>query len=191
MPPAPVQSSTVRRDAIKRCGRALFRHGPAEQGFAPARPCSDAVFLRRVYLDVIGTLPTPAEAEAFLADRDPRRRAVLIDRLLERDAFADYWAMRWADMLRVKAEFPIKLWPKVAQAYYRWIVACIAENRPYDRLAREMLLATGSNFYVPEVNFYRAMPERTPERIGQCVAVPRAGGGLRGKRERGSAGKII
>ncbi|RME91128.1 MAG: DUF1549 domain-containing protein, partial [Verrucomicrobia bacterium] len=77
-------------------------------GITPARPCTDAVFLRRAYLDVIGTLPTMAEARAFLADRRPDKRRRLVDELLERPEFADYWAMKWCDVLRVKSEFPIK-----------------------------------------------------------------------------------
>src|SRR6266849_4300029 len=91
----------------------------------PAYLSSDAVFLRRAYLDVIGTLPTAQEVSQFLTDRDPARRAVLIDRLLERPEFADYWAMKWSDLLRVKAEFPINLWPNAAQAYFHWIRAAI------------------------------------------------------------------
>ncbi len=137
----------------------------------PAHPCSDAVFVRRVYLDVIGRLPTAEQTEAFLKSNDANKRAVLIDRLLERDEFADYWAMKWSDVLRVKAEFPINLWPKAAQAYHRWIRTCIRQNRPYDRFARDMLLSSGSNFYVPPANFYRAMQNRKPQGIAQTVAL--------------------
>ena len=102
-----------------------------------AAPCSDAVFLRRANLDVIGTLPTASEAQEFLLSRDPQKRMKLVDRLLERDEFADYWAMKWSDLLRVKAEFPINLWPNAAQAYHRWIRTSIKENKPYDQFARE------------------------------------------------------
>src|SRR5208337_1573383 len=63
-------------------------------GLQPSPLCSDAVFVRRVYLDVIGTLPTAAEAREFLLDHNPEKRRVLIDRLLERDELADYWAMK-------------------------------------------------------------------------------------------------
>ena len=73
-------------------------------GIPPANLCSDAVFVRRAYLDVIGTLPTAQEARDFLRDRDPDKRRALIDRLLEREEFADYWAMKWSDLLRVKAD---------------------------------------------------------------------------------------
>jgi len=137
----------------------------------PAGPCSDAVFVRRVYLDVIGTLPTAKEARAFLSDRDPNKRAALIDRLLERDEFVDYWAMKWSDVLRVKSEFPINLWPNAVQGYHRWIRTCIRDNVPYDRFVREMLTATGSNFRVPQVNFYRAVQSKEPPALAQAVAL--------------------
>jgi hypothetical protein len=140
-------------------------------GIQPAHLCSDAVFVRRAYLDVIGTLPTAQEAKDFLLDRDPDKRRALIDRLLEREEYADYWAMKWSDLLRVKAEFPINLWPNAAQAYHRWIRTCIKENRPYDRFVREMLLANGSCFREPQVNFYRAMQNREPQAIAQAVAL--------------------
>ncbi|MEW6071836.1 MAG: DUF1553 domain-containing protein [Planctomycetota bacterium] len=143
----------------------------AELGIEPARLSSDAVFLRRAYLDVLGTLPTPLEARAFLADGDPAKRDLLIDRLLAREEYADFWAMRWGDLLRVKAEFPINLWPNAAQAYHRWIRTSLAENVPYDRFARELLTASGSALRVPPVNFWRAVPEEEPAALASAVAL--------------------
>jgi len=140
-------------------------------GIQPARLSSDAVFLRRAYLDVIGTLPTVEEVRAFLADPDPGKRGRLVDRLLERDEFADYWAMKWCDTLRVKSEFPINLWPNAVQAYHRWIRAGIRDNVPYDRFVRALLTASGSNFRVPPVNFYRAVDSREPARLAAAVAL--------------------
>lgn len=140
-------------------------------GLKPAKPCSDAVFVRRVYLDVIGTLPTAREASQFLESRASNKREALIDRLLEREEYADYWAMKWSDLLRVKAEFPINLWPNAAQAYHHWIREQVKENVPYDRFARELLTASGSNFRVPPVNFYRAMQDKDPQGIAQAVAL--------------------
>ena len=140
-------------------------------GITPARVCSDGVFVRRAYLDVIGTLPTAEEAAQFLKDSDPDKRRKLIDRLLEREEFADYWAMKWCDLLRVKSEFPIKLWPNAVQAYHRWIRTSIRENMPYDRFVREMLTSSGSNFRDPQVNFYRAVQSREPQAIAQAVAL--------------------
>jgi len=137
----------------------------------PAEVCSDPVFLRRVYLDVTGTLPAAWEAESFILDRSPNKRAVLIDRLLARDEFADYQAMKWGDLLRIKAEFPINLWPNAAQSYHRWVHDVIRDNLPCDEFARELLTASGSNFEKPPVNFYRAMQNRTPAGIAQTVAL--------------------
>lgn len=134
--------------------------------------CSDAVFVRRVYLDVIGTLPTAQEAREFIQDPDTKnKRKVLINRLLERDEFVEYWSMRWGDILRIKAEFPVNLWPNAAQAYHRWVRASLAENKPYDKFARELLTSSGSNFRVGPVNFYRAIQNRTPEGIAGAVAL--------------------
>jgi hypothetical protein len=135
------------------------------------RPCSDEVFVRRVSLDVIGTLPSAEEAREFINDTTPLKRRALVDRLLARDEFADYWAMKWSDLLRVKAEFPINLWPNGAQAYYHWIRASIRENKSYDQFVREMLTSSGSNFRVPEVNFYRAVQSRDPRAIARAVAL--------------------
>jgi len=143
----------------------------ANQGIAPARLASDAVFVRRAYLDVIGTLPTADEARAFIEDRDAGKRAALIERLLARDEFADYWAMKWCDTLRVKSEFPINLWPNAVQAYHRWIRTVIRDNVPYDRFARELLTASGSNFRDAPVNFYRALQSREPQAVASAVAL--------------------
>ena len=137
----------------------------------PAHVCSDAVFVRRVYLDVIGTLPTADEAEAFLADEVANKRSTLVDRLLNRKEFADYWAVKRCDLLRVKAEFPIKLWPNAVQAYHRWVRASIQENKPYDRFVRELLTSSGSNFRVGPVNFYRATQSHEPQAVAQAVAL--------------------
>ena len=153
-----------------RIDELVFAHWK-QLGIPPANLSSDAVFLRRAYLDVIGTLPTAQEAADFLASQDPNKRTALIDRLLAREEFADYWALKWSDLLRVKAEFPINLWPNAAQAYYHWIRAAVRENRPYDRFARELLTASGSNFRDPPANFYRAMQNHTPEGIAQTVAL--------------------
>ncbi|MDV7398565.1 DUF1549 domain-containing protein, partial [Arthrospira platensis SPKY1] len=83
--------------------------------------CSDAVFVRRAYLDLTGKLPPAETARAFIQDAGQGKRAALIDRLLDRADHADYWSMKWSDILRIKAEFPVTLWPNAAQAYHRWI----------------------------------------------------------------------
>ena len=140
-------------------------------GLQPARVCSDAVFVRRAYLDIIGTLPQGFEARQFLIDPSLNKRRLLIDRLLARDEFADYWAMKWSDLLRVKAEFPINLWPNAAQAYHHWLRAALKDNMPYDRFVRDLLTSSGSNFRVPPVNFYRAVQNKDPQAIAKTVAL--------------------
>ena len=140
-------------------------------GIPPADVCSDEVFVRRVYLDAIGTLPTADEVRAFLSDASSDKRDALVDRLLAREEFADYWAMKWCDVLRVKSEFPINLWPNAVQTYHHWIRTSLKENLPYDRFAREMLTASGSNFRKPQVNFYRAVQSKTPRALAQAVAL--------------------
>ena len=142
-----------------------------KQGIVPANLCSDEVFIRRVFLDVNGSLPEPQEVRRFLQNPLPNKRAKLIDTLLERDEFADYWSLKWCDLLRVKAEFPINLWPNAVQAYHRWIHDCLRENMPYDKFARELLTSSGSNFRVPQVNFYRAIQGQEPSAIAGAVAL--------------------
>jgi len=142
-----------------------------QSGIEPANLCSDAVFIRRVYIDIIGTLPTAKEARDFFQDKNPNKRRVLINRLLQRDEFADYWTLKWCDVLRVKSEFPINLWPNAVQAYYRWIHDSVRTNMPYDRFARELLTSNGSNFRNPQVNFFRAIQGREPNAIAGAVAL--------------------
>ncbi|WP_162029304.1 MULTISPECIES: DUF1553 domain-containing protein [unclassified Lentimonas] len=136
-----------------------------------AANCSDAVFLRRVYLDVTGSLPPADGVQPFLQDQSVSKRAELIDALLASEGYAVYWAMRWSDLLRVKSEFPINLWPNAAQAYHEWIYQSLRENKPYDVFARELLTSSGSNFRRPEVNFYRAVQGQDAASLAQAAAL--------------------
>jgi hypothetical protein len=149
----------------------LIRQVLHKNNIAPAHLCSDEVFVRRVFLDVTGTIPKPEEVITFLEDKNPNKRAALIDSLLKRDEFAEYWALKWCDLLRVKAEFPINLWPNAVQAYHHWIRASIENNMPYNQFVYEMLTSSGSNFRVPQVNFYRAIQGREPAAIASAVAL--------------------
>lgn len=133
--------------------------------------CSDAVFVRRVFLDTIGTLPTREEVVEFLKDKAPDKRESLINRLLERPEFADYWGMKWGDVLRVKSEFPVNLWPNAAQAYDAWIRTSIRQNMPYSEFARHLLTSEGSNFRNPPVNFLRSAGSREPEALAAAAAL--------------------
>jgi len=106
----------------------------------PADVCSEAEFLRRVYLDLIGTLPTAEEARRFLADTKSDKRKLLVDELLVRPEFADYWALKWADLLRVDRQV---LGHKAAYDEYHWIRESLAKNKPLDQFAREVITASG------------------------------------------------
>ena len=137
----------------------------------PALLCSDEVFIRRLFLDTLGTLPTPRKVHDFLADRQPDKRERLIDAVLERPEFADYWSLKWCDVLRIKSEFPINLWPNAVQAYHRWVHDALTHNMPYDQFARVLLTTSGSNFREPPANFYRAVQGHEPSTIAAAVAL--------------------
>lgn len=115
--------------------------------------CSDSEFLRRVYLDVIGILPTLEETESFLADSNPAKRSLLIDRLLDRPEYARFWAVKWGDLLKMTNK---KIGADGLYKYHRWVEDSIRKNVPYDRFARELLTASGSSLENPAANFYRA-----------------------------------
>jgi hypothetical protein len=140
-------------------------------GIPPSPLSTDPEFLRRVYLDTIGALPTAGEVRAFLADRDPGKRARLIDSLLARDEFNDFWALKWGDILRIKSEFPVRLWPKAVAVYYEWLHESLAQNKPYDKFARELLTATGSDFRVGPANFVRANGNKDARTMGETAAL--------------------
>lgn len=140
-------------------------------GIPASDKCTDEVFVRRVYLDIIGTLPRPGEVKRFLYDARSDKRNLLIEELLDRDEFADYWSLKWCDLLRVKSEFPSNLWPNAVQAYSRWLHDSLKENKPYDQFVRELLTSSGSNFRVAPVNFYRAVPNREPLGLCQTMAL--------------------
>ncbi|HTI50911.1 MAG TPA: DUF1549 and DUF1553 domain-containing protein, partial [Planctomycetaceae bacterium] len=120
----------------------------------PSEPCADADFLRRVYLDIIGTLPTADEARTFLKDERSDRRARLVDDLLKRSEFADFWALKWSDVLRVDR---LALGHKRAYAMYRWIRENLATNVPYDRFCHEVVAAEGPLAESPPASFYKVV----------------------------------
>ena len=154
---------------------ALLRDGFAAPGgdmkvFAPnGGQAADFLICRRLYLDICGRIPTPEEVGEYTASRDVKKREKLVERLLETDDYADYWAMRYCDVLRVKSEFPINLWPNAVYVYHRRIRDAIRNDEPWNDFARALLFARGSNFRVPEVNFLRATAEKTPEGISEAV----------------------
>jgi hypothetical protein len=137
----------------------------AALGVPPSARCDDATFLRRAYLDTIGTLPTAEEAREFLADTASDKRDRVIDHLLARPEFVDYWAYKWADLLLVSGQ---RLRPKAVEAYYKWIHQSVAENKPWDQFVREIVTATGSTYENGAANFYAL--HQDPEDMAETVA---------------------
>ncbi|MGI8981164.1 MAG: DUF1549 domain-containing protein [Pirellulaceae bacterium] len=132
----------------------------------PAEVCSDAEYLRRVYLDLIGTLPTADEARRFIADTSAEKRKSLVDELLKRPEFADYWALKWADLLRVDRQV---LGHKAAYDEYHWIREGLAKNKPLDQFAREVITASGPLAESPQGYIYKtaSQPGQAASTISQ------------------------
>lgn len=133
----------------------------------PSPRCDDATFLRRAHLDTIGTLPTVQEARDFLADSRSDKRERLIDALLARPEFVDYWSYKWSDLLLVSGQ---KLRPQAVKAYYGWIRDHVAKNTPWDEFARQVVTASGSTHENGAANFYALHqdPEDTAETVAQA-----------------------
>jgi hypothetical protein len=138
-----------------------------ELGIAPSELCTDDVFIRRVFLDVTGTLPTPKEITAFVADTDPAKRDKLVDRLLDSPDYAYFFANKWADVLRVKRR------NQASRAYgtfafHTWIREGIAADKPYDEFVREIICALGDETKSPPTVWYKEV--RTPEQFVDDVS---------------------
>ncbi|MCZ2344011.1 MAG: DUF1549 and DUF1553 domain-containing protein [Bacteroidales bacterium] len=159
--PAARLESFAPHSELDRLNADLWR----ELRIEPSAPVSDAVFMRRAYLDACGILPTAPEVRQFLADTDPAKREKLVDSLLIRPEFADYWAQKWSDILRNEEK---SLDRKGVQIFYRWIRNWLAEDRPLHDFAREVLTARGSTYQNPPANFYRAI--RDPYQRAESVA---------------------
>ena len=125
-----------------------------EIGLLPSPRADDAEFHRRVYFDLIGTLPSPEEVREFLASADPDKRKKLVDRLLDRPEYVDTWTLRWGDLLRNNRD---KLGEKGMWSFYNWLRTAFRENKPFDRFAHELITAQGSTFTTGPANYYRVV----------------------------------
>lgn len=131
----------------------------------PSEVATDAQFHRRAYLDVIGRLPTPDETRAFLTDKDPKKREKLIDALLERPEYADFWANKWTDLLRPN---PYHVGMKATYNLDQWLRKSFRENKPYDQFVREIIAANGSTWTNGAAVFYRN--RREPDELTTMVS---------------------
>jgi hypothetical protein len=116
----------------------------------PSELTSDAEFLRRVSLDMTGTLPTPDKVRRFLADRSPDKRIKLIDQLFQDPDFADFWALKWGDQMGNTPNFLAN-----GTGYYQWwLRKALADNMPYDEFARQLLTGLGDRYQVTPASYY-------------------------------------
>jgi hypothetical protein len=134
-------------------------------GIEPSLLADDATFVRRVYLDTIGRLPTSKEAREFLVNSAADKRPRLIDDLLQRPEYAEYWTMLWSDLLRIDQQ---TITPEGAVAATRWLKKQFVENRPYDAMVREILTVQGGGLAESPAPIYKAMLE--PEVLSRSVS---------------------
>jgi hypothetical protein len=119
----------------------------------PSELCTDDEFVRRAYLDVIGILPSIEETQAFVGSENPAKRSALIDALLDRPEYAEFWALKWGDLLRLRNA---RMTAGGVHKFNRWLVRALRTNMPYDQFARALLTADGNTFSNPPANYYRA-----------------------------------
>jgi hypothetical protein len=134
-------------------------------GVAPAPLCSDTDFLRRAHLDLIGTLPTPDEVRAFVASMDSDKRRKLIAQLLERPEYAEYWSLKWGDLLRVHRRY---VGDKGLGSFSGWLKQSIRDNKPLDAMTRELLTSQGNLFANGPVAYY--FVDQKPEELAETTA---------------------
>jgi hypothetical protein len=133
---------------------------------SPSDICTDEVFVRRAFIDLVGLLPTPAERAAFLADADPKKREKLIDSLIARPEFRDIWVMKFAELLQIRTANGIS--PKGLQLYDKWLRAKVRGGATLDAVLKELLPASGGTFENPAVNYFQT--ETSAQLMAENVA---------------------
>ncbi|HYT91080.1 MAG TPA: DUF1553 domain-containing protein [Gemmataceae bacterium] len=122
-----------------------------ELGLIPSPLCSDEEFFRRIHLDAIGTLPSPADVKAFLADKSADKRQKAIDRVLDRPEFVDFWSLKWGDLLRINRDF---MSDRGMWSFHNWVRAAVRDGKAVDEMVRDIITAEGSTFTEGPANFY-------------------------------------
>ncbi len=121
----------------------------------PSPACDDATFLRRAFLDAIGTLPSSEEARRFVSDARKDKRARLVEQLLERPEFVDYWTLQLSDLMQNRKERDHDVrGAKGVRSFHSWLRSQVAVNRPWNELAREILTAKGDSVRQPQIGYY-------------------------------------
>ena len=133
----------------------------------PSPTCDDPTFLRRAMVDTLGTLPTAAEVQSFLADKHPEKRSRLIESLFQRPEFVDYWTYRFSDIFLINGS---NLRPNAVKSYYTWLRSRVADNAPWNQIVREVITAKGDSLSEGATNFYAVHqdPETMAENVSQA-----------------------
>ncbi len=134
----------------------------------PSELCSDEAFLRRAYLDITGTLPSPADHERFMADQSTGKRDLLVDELLDRKEFIEMWVMKFSELLRIRSDGNQRMSYKATLLYFNWLNEKLAANVPMNKIVAELLSATGGTFSSPASNYYQI--EQDTLKISENVA---------------------
>ncbi|MDB6076298.1 MAG: hypothetical protein JWO82_45 [Akkermansiaceae bacterium] len=134
----------------------------------PSELCGDEVFLRRVFLDIVGHLPEPSERERFLADTSDKKREALVDDLLTRKEFFDIWVMKWSELLQIRSFDVGQVSYKATLGYFEWLRGKIVSGEPFNNIVKELLSAEGGTFANPPTNFFQL--EQNPLKLTENVA---------------------
>jgi len=138
------------------------------KGVPPSAQCDPARLVRRYCLVVTDRIPTEAQTRSFLKNPD---REALVDSLLSSDGFVEKMVLKWGDLFRIKSEFPSCMWPNAVQAFNKYMTEEFRSGKPYNEFVRDLLSGTGSNFRVPQTNFYRAGNDRTPRKFVSDISL--------------------
>ena len=125
----------------------------------PSELCSDEVFMRRVFLDIAGVVPTREESDRFLADADVKKRDKLVDELLGRKEFIEMWVMKFSELLKIRSDGNIKVSYKATLLYFNWLNEKLSKNVPINEIVRDLLSASGGSFSNPSTNYYQVEQE--------------------------------
>jgi hypothetical protein len=131
----------------------------------PSDLCTDQEFVRRAYLDVCGVLPTPQEVTKFLSSKDTNKRAKLVDELLDRPEYADFWTLKWSDVFRSSRK---TIQVKGTHVFQKWLRNHIDKNTGFDQVVYEVITAGGSTYSNPAANYYRV--SRDPTTLAETTA---------------------
>ncbi|HTL29226.1 MAG TPA: DUF1549 and DUF1553 domain-containing protein [Tepidisphaeraceae bacterium] len=139
----------------------------------PSEVCDDETFVRRVYVDVIGLLPTREEVDSFVASKEPKKREQLVDHLLTRPEFVDLWVMKWAELLKIRSTDDVReMSYKATLLYFDWLKDQLTKNVPINLIVKQLISSTGGTFKNPPTNYYQTENEtlKVAENTAQIFA---------------------